>query len=147
MVHSDTILNEVLEVWAAEKILKARRRNGVLWRSLKLCFVSWKCWKQGGTNGGFWRYLKRCFGSWNCLKKLKVRKLNVAFWRYSKNMVATFRGASKCGNMFITKKPLNNTISYNVKLVAFCAFLPLPTFAFWADLRICKDMSHTMANI
>ena len=46
MVHSDTILNDVLDVSAAEKKLKARRRNSVFWRSLKRCFVSWNCLKK-----------------------------------------------------------------------------------------------------
>ena len=57
----------VLEFETAEKILKARTRNGVFWRSLK---------------------------------RWKARKIMLhAFWRYSKNMVATFRGASECGKL------------------------------------------------
>ena len=36
----------VLEFETAEKILKARTRNGVFWRSLKRCFVSWNCWEK-----------------------------------------------------------------------------------------------------
>ena len=51
MVHSDAIWNDVLEVWAAENILKARTQNGVFWRSLKRCIVSWKCWENVKSKG------------------------------------------------------------------------------------------------
>ena len=49
MVHSGAILNGVLEVGIAQKILKARK-----------------------LNGAFWRYFKRCFGSWNCLENFET---------------------------------------------------------------------------
>ena len=47
---TEAIRNDVLEVWAAEKIKKAMTRNG-----------------------SFWPSLKQCLGSWNCREKLKAR--------------------------------------------------------------------------
>ena len=38
-MHPDVIYNDVLEVWAAETILKAMTRDGAFWPSLK------KVWK------------------------------------------------------------------------------------------------------
>ena len=49
--HSDDFWNDVLKVWAAEKILKVRTRNDVLWRSLKRCIIRWKCWENVNSKG------------------------------------------------------------------------------------------------
>ena len=62
--HSDTIWNDVLEVWAAEK---KRTWNGVFWRSLKRCIVSWKCWEHVKSKGE-----QQCFGIWNWSEIVEV---------------------------------------------------------------------------
>ena len=81
---------------------------------------------------------------------LKPRKLNGTFGRFSKNVVddlQTFRGAIKCGNMFITEITHNTTIQYNVKLLASRCFFITSNIRFLiipVYLQTLKDTTYSL---
>jgi len=141
MEHSDAIWNDVLEVGTAEKKLKATTQNGAFWRYLKRCFGKWSSLEHFESKEASWcirTLFQRWFGSWNCLEKCESKE---AKWSISTLFEecgpTTFKGVIECGNMFITEITLNNTIRYNVKLLAsHCFFLLLQTFAFWTHLHL-----------
>ena len=43
-----------------------------------------KILKTRKLDGAFWRYSKRCFGSWNSLENVEARKINEGFGHFSK---------------------------------------------------------------
>ena len=111
--------NDGLEVWTTWKILKARKLNGAFRRYFEMLFGkfellkqneskeakwcilalfetefgSWNCLENAESKEAKWCILHGCFGSWNCLKKLKPKKLDGAFGRFSQNVVDDFHGS------------------------------------------------------